>query len=75
MKALRADSPVRIQPPETCPHDRIYTWFPRLIANDPNSPTLACRRAGRRFRPDGNGRCARSIGRNWKRRCAAELSS
>lgn len=42
MKALRADAPVRIQPPETCPHDRVYTWFPRLIVNDPKSPTIAC---------------------------------
>lgn len=42
MKLLRADSPVNIQPPETCPHDRIYTWFPREIANDPSSPVIMC---------------------------------
>jgi hypothetical protein len=42
MKILRADAPVRIQPRETCTHDRIYTWFPRLIGNDPDSPVLLC---------------------------------
>jgi hypothetical protein len=42
MKALRADSPVNIQSPDACPHDRIYTWFPREIANDPDSYVIAC---------------------------------
>jgi hypothetical protein len=41
-KSLRADAPVNIQPPETCPHDRVYTWFVREIANDPKSRKLAC---------------------------------
>ena len=42
MKILRADSPVNIQRPDRCPHDRVYTWFVREIANDPDSFTIMC---------------------------------
>jgi hypothetical protein len=42
MKILRAGAPINIQPPETCPHDRLYTWAVRLIANIPESPRLIC---------------------------------
>jgi hypothetical protein len=42
VKALRADSTVNIQSPETCPHDRVYTWFPLRIANAPEYGRVAC---------------------------------